>query len=417
MNTTSKKLLHLGEFFVNNFVVKQSDTAKKYSLDLYTDPKNNAVRLHNELLAPADDLWNRYWYRSGTNTTMKKELNSIVNEITERIQLDSGDVWLDVGCNDGTLLSCVPSYVTRIGIDPADDSFYQESSKVATVVQEFFNQSAFTSVSNKPAKVITCIAMFYDLNDPDLFVKDLYSVLDNDGVVVMQLSYTPLMIKQLAFDNICHEHIYYWGLEGITQLFARHNFRLVDANLNDTNGGSIRVYFQKATANTDSFATPQLRNIFDYKINSLLEYEQKHYNLEDTELWNKFKQDIDSLGKQLISFVQQAKRDGKTIWAYGASTKGNTLLQYFNLTELDIDAVAERNPLKHGLRTIGTNIPIRSEEEMRSAQPDYLLILPWHFINEFTVREADYLNKGGAFIVPCPEFKIITKEQVRKDLS
>lgn len=252
--------------------------------------------------------------------------------------------------------------------------------------------------------------MFYDLDNPRQFVQDLYEVLDDDGVLVLQMSYTPLMIKQLAFDNICHEHTYYYNLHSIESIFVPLGFKIVDCSLNDTNGGSFRVYLQKETARVDSFATAPLRDVCNYRVESIFNIEREpRYDIMRPETWQEFGAKLANLKQEVVTFIDQALAEGKTVMGYGASTKGNTLLQYFGLDHTKITAIAERSPYKFGLRTIGTDIPIISEEEMRAAQPDYLLVLPWHFIDEFEKREAEYLNKGGALLVPCPNFKIIKR--------
>jgi hypothetical protein len=254
--------------------------------------------------------------------------------------------------------------------------------------------------------VITTIAMFYDLIDPNPFISDICKILDDNGVWVLQLSYTPLMIEQLAFDNICHEHVYYYTLQTISNLFRENGFNIVDCQLNDVNGGSFRVYAMKNVADVTKFATQPHRDVSNFRVQSLLEYENlMGYNTKD--IWDSFHNKLLTLKKDVYDFIVQKKSEGKTIWGYGASTKGNTLLQYFGLDNTLIDGIAERSPYKFGLKTIGTNIPIYSEEDMRKANPDYLLVLPWHFINEFKEREKAFLQNGGKFIVPCPKFEIM----------
>jgi NDP-4-keto-2,6-dideoxyhexose 3-C-methyltransferase len=398
----------MGDFYVSDFVKEQPTDRKKYSLDLYRDRKLPTVRLQD--IAPSDTMWGQYWYRSGINASMTKELRRIVEEVTDRVKLKAGDAWLDIACNDGTLLSFVPDVCEKYGIDPCDDSYYAESSKHAKVAQTYFNKAAYDTLTTNKAKVITCIAMFYDLDDPAPFVQDLYDCLDDNGTLVLQMSYTPLMIEQLAFDNICHEHVYYYDLISIHELFCVNNkFKIMDASLNDTNGGSFRIYLQKEIAKDSSFGTQPLRDVCNMRIRNMLQTEAE-LKLDDQQTWRIFNEDLQLLKTEVMNFVKQAKAEGKTIWGYGASTKGNTLLQYFGLDYTMIDAIAERSHYKFGLRTIGTDIVIKSEEEMRAAQPDYLLVLPWHFIDEFQQREIEYLKKGGAFIVPCPEFKVIRYE-------
>jgi hypothetical protein len=251
--------------------------------------------------------------------------------------------------------------------------------------------------------------MFYDLLDPHPFINDVCKILDDNGIWVLQLSYTPLMIKQLAFDNICHEHAYYHSIGSFKKLFESHGLKIVDCSLNDVNGGSFRVYVQKETADVTSFGTSPLRDVCKFRVDSLLEYETTFYNMNDLNIWKKFQSDIEELKEQTVNFIKQEKAKGKVICGYGASTKGNTLLQWFGLDHTMIDAIAERSPYKFGLKTIGTNIPILSEEEVRAMKPDYMLVLPWHFISEFVQREDEYLSNGGKFIVPCPKFEIIGK--------
>jgi len=404
-----KKVLKVGNYYVSDFI-KSTDSIenrKKYSLDLYLDEDIGAVRLKE--LAPPEAMWGQYWYRSGINASMTKELQSIVSEIVSRFKLNDNDKWLDIACNDGTLLKAIPNNIKKFGIDPCDDSYYAESSKVATVVQDYFSYDAWKRCGNEgqTAKVITCIAMFYDLDDPRPFIKDLYNVLDDNGVLVLQMSYTPLMLKQMAFDNICHEHVYYYDLTSIKKLFEEHGFKIVDSSLNDTNGGSFRIYLQKQIAEVSSYGSAPLRDVCNMRVESILEYEKNICNIRDPEVWKDFSKRLNKLKKDVVSFVTKAKGNGKKIYGYGASTKGNTLLQHFGLDNSFIDAIAERSPYKFGLMTIGTNIPIVSEEEMRKVNPDHLLVLPWHFIDEFERREKDYLKSGGTLVLPCPMFKVI----------
>jgi len=403
-----KSLFSLGELYVSDFIDENSDLSnKKTELKLVLDTEESTVRL--EKVHPLQDMFGKYWYRSSTNFTMKKELKNIVESVTDIFKLNDNDLWIDIACNDGTLLNYVPKNLIKIGIDPADDSFKIESEKHSDlIIQDYFSADLFkkSKYGYLKAKVITTIAMFYDLDDPKSFIRDVYEILDDNGLWVLQLSYTPLMLEQIAFDNICHEHVYYYSLYNIKNLLNDCGFDVVDTCLNDVNGGSFRIYAMKSSCDKLNFGTHPYRDCCNFRVNSLLEYE-KTLKLDDPKTWENFYDKINDLKKKTVSFITNEKAKGKKIWAYGASTKGNTLLQYFGLDSSMIDAIAERNPLKFGLKTIGTNIPIVSEEDMREAQPDYLLILPWQFIKEFKVREQDYLNKGGKFIVPCPTFYVV----------
>jgi SAM-dependent methyltransferase len=410
MNKFTKKLFSLGKLYVSDFINKDEDArAGKHDMTLVIDERYGAARL--ETCTPIHSMFGKYWYRSGINQTMRTELKGIVDSITSVQKLNEGDLWLDIACNDGTLLSFVPDGIKKLGIDPAEDSFKNESSKIADeVIQDFFTLENFkkSKFKKKKAKVVTCIAMFYDLDEPVEFLKDVTKVLDDDGLFVLQMSYTPLMIKQLAFDNICHEHVYYWGLASIEKLLKKAGLKIVDCQLNDVNGGSFRIYIKKKKSNVTTFATAPYRDVCNVRVESLIKWE-KGLKLDKEEIWLDFYNRIEALKKETVDFIKAEKAKGKVICGYGASTKGNTLLQYFGLDNTLIDAIAERSHYKFGLKTIGTNIPILSEEDVRAMNPDYMLVLPWHFISEFIEREDEFLAKGGKFIVPCPNFQIIEK--------
>jgi hypothetical protein len=402
-----KELFTLGNLYVSDFL-NEGESARGGSVEMkMMMDENGSVRL--EQIAPLDTMYGKYWYRSGINDTMKKELNGIVNSITDIVKLKENDLWVDIACNDGTLLSYVPKNLLRVGIDPVDDSYKVESEKHSNlIIQDYFSYEVFnkSKFGDLKAKVITTIAMFYDLEEPKKFVNDIVKVLDDNGVWVLQLSYTPLMLEQLAFDNICHEHVYYYSLFNIKKMFKECGIDIMDVQLNDTNGGSFRIYCMKETSDKTNFGSQPHRDICKFRVNSLLQYEET-LKLDSIDTWLDFYNRINELKEKTVSFIKSEKEKGKKIWGYGASTKGNTLLQYFGLDHTLIEGIAERSPHKFGLKTVGTNIPIYSEQEMRNQKPDYLLVLPWHFINEFVERESDFLKDGGKFIVPCPKFKII----------
>lgn len=416
-----KILLDLGEHYVSDFLVnpeQEYDGREKSPLTLVMDEKIGAPRLTKTV--DPDKMYGKYWYHSGTNASMTRQLKDIATEISDRINHKKGDLWLDIACNDGTMFRFIPDDFIKLGIDPVEDSFLDMSSGLAdSVVQDYFSYDSFqkTGHGTKKCKVITTIAMFYDLDDPTDFIKDVHKILEDDGVWVIQISYTPLMAKQIAFDNICHEHVYYHSLSSIKKLLEPFGFKIVDCSLNDTNGGSCRIYLQKSKAREESFATKPLRDVCSFRIESLLAYEKEHFDISDEKVWEKFALDIEALKKETVDFIRQERSKGKIIYGYGASTKGNTLLQYYGLTPDDITAIAERSPEKYGKFVVGTNIPIVPEKQMRLAKPDYLLVLPWHFIKEFLSREEEFLESGGKFIVPCPEFKVIGKHMSSKGKS
>jgi hypothetical protein len=407
----NNKLFSLGDLYVSDFVRdNNAPRGVKEPLTLLMDTTINAPRL--DTVTDPDKMYGQYWYRSGINATMTNELKSIAEELPTLIPIKDGDIFLDIACNDGTIFKFVPNNMIKIGVDPVDDSYYNESSQLSDlIIQDYFSSKIYKSskYGDKKAKLITIIAMFYDLDNPIEFMKDVEDVMDDEGLLVMQMSYTPLMLQQLAFDNICHEHIYYHCLNSITNILKQVDMKVVDCKLNDINGGSFRVYVRKNKSLSTNFKTAPYRDVANYRINSILELENK-LDITSPTPYIEFYKQICNLRDETVDFIKKAKSHGKTIWGYGASTKGNTLLQWFGLDNTLIDGIAERSPYKFGLKTVGTNIPIYSESEMRKVNPDYMLVLPWHFISEFCKREKEYLDKGGKFIVPCPKFQIIGKE-------
>lgn len=407
-----RELFSLGKIYPSDFL-KPDEQPRSEPVELKLMMDDDGVACL-ELRASLEQYFGKYFYRSGINTTMKNELHNIVDSITNIYNLEINgwkqDLWIDIACNDGTLLSFVPKNLIRVGIDPADDTYKVESEQHSDlIIQDFFSADVFKKsiYGNKKADVITSIAMFYDIEESEKFIADISEVLDDNGLWVLQLSYTPLMLKQLAFDNILGEHIKYYSLFNLKNLFNRCGFKIMDCQLNDINGGSFRVYAMKQGADESKFGSQPHRDVCNFRINSLLEYE-KTLALDSAETWAQFKRDIDALKEATVSFIKEQKALGKTIMGYGASTKFNTLLQYFGIDHTLISAIAERSPYKYGLRTVGTDIPIISEEQMRAARPDFLLIGPWHFINEFKARESEYLRTGGKMIVPCPILIIVS---------
>ena len=402
------KLFTLGNIYISDFIKDgEENNGIRHDLQLVMDENTRVVKL--ETTAPLNKMFGRYFYRSGINESMVKELKEIVDSALSLIKTKDGDIFCDIACNDGTLLSFVPKNLTRIGIDPADDSFKKESQIHSDlIIQEFFSAKTYiaSKYGNHKIKILTAIAVFYDIENTDEFLQDVYKVLDDEGLFVIQLSHSGLMIDQVAFDNILAEHQKYFCLNTLNPYLKRNGFKIVDCQLNFTNGGSFRVYIRKKTANDNLFSTQAHRDVCNYRIESLNFYERIR-KLEEEETWMNFYDKINALKKQTVDFIKKVKSEGKTVWGYSASSKGNTLLQYFELDNSLIAAIAERSEFKWGLKTIGTNIPIVSEDEFRKAKPDYCLVLSWGFIGNFVEREKDYLDGGGKFIVPCPKFLII----------
>ncbi len=271
------------------------------------------------------------------------------------------------------------------------------------IINNYFNYGDFAKYLGKitKAQVITSIAMFYDLENPNIFVEDVKKTLAADGIWVNQMSYLPLMLEQNAFDNICHEHIEYYSFISLRNLLDRHDFEIFDVELNDVNGGSFRTYI-KHRNNSSVKVFPGAKK----RVKTLLNKERA-LKIDRLIPYKEFEKRVQRIKKKIVSFIQKEVKKGKKFYVYGASTKGNTLLQYFKLNNSLITAAAERNPDKWGKKTVVTNIPIVSEDDARKARPDYFLVLPWHFKQEFIDREKEYLKKGGKMLFPLPSPQII----------
>jgi NDP-4-keto-2,6-dideoxyhexose 3-C-methyltransferase len=337
-----------------------------------------------------------YGYRSGINAKMRDHLAGIAAQIARRACLQPGQAVLDIGCNDGALLHSYDKRLARFGIDPVAELFRRDYDPTVTVHTGFFSAQAFRALSGrKQTRAITSISVFYDLEDPGAFVAEIVAVLAPDGIWVLEQSYLPSMIEQNSFDTICHEHLEYYCLAQIDLLARKHGLRIFDVTLNSINGGSFQVWVCHERADY-----PENKAVLDE-----LFARERSFGLMTEVPYAAFRKRVKDIGERLQAFIRAETASGKRIYVYGASTKGNVLLQHLRLDRSLIEACADRNPVKWGRRTPGTGIPIVSEEEARG-KADYFLVLPWHFKEEFLAREAEFRAKGGKFIFPLPEIEV-----------
>jgi hypothetical protein len=358
---------------------------------------NNACGLlQMEHTVPPEILYDAYWYRSGTNATMRNHLKEIVESVTGIVKKKNAAV-LDIGCNDGTLLNNYPAGFNKYGVDPSDVAQEVQNAKV---VQDIFpSEKLFELLEGQKLDVITSIAMFYDLQNPVEFVKAIKRYLSEDGVWVFEMSYMPRMLELDSYDTICHEHLEYYSLSVLEKICARGGMKIFRISFNEINGGSIRCY-----------ATHAGNGGYDNEKDQALIREtiqkEEALALDTPGPYHDFQQRIEKLKNELHDLLVKLKKEGKKVHIYGASTKGNTILQWCDIDHTLVECAAERNPDKFGAYTLGTNIPIISEEESRAMNPDYYLVLPWHFREEFLVREKVALDKGTGFIFPVPAVEV-----------
>jgi hypothetical protein len=341
-----------------------------------------------------------YGYRSSLNRSMVGHLQATVAKLTALVPPKRGDLVLDIGSNDGTLLSFYPPGVIPVGMDPTAAKFRAFYQPHAEVIADFFSAATFKAqFGGRKAKIITSIAMFYDLDEPMKFVEQVAEILDDDGVWHFEQSYLSTMLVRNAYDTICHEHVEYYALRQIQWMLDRCGLKIVALEINDVNGGSFAVTVAKTSS--------RLREEVS-AVGAMLKGEED-MELQTLKPYQPFRERVFGHREKLLATLADVSRRGARVLGYGASTKGNVILQFCGITSAQIPAIAEVNPDKFGRFTPGTLIPIISEAEAHAMNPDCLLVMPWHFRTNLIQREAEYLQRGGRLIFPLPQIEIIGK--------
>ena len=392
------QVLSLGEQYLTGvFPKNKEDTITKGPLDMVWCPDSGLLQLKQSY--SLDEMYgDNYGYRSGLNKSMVNHLINKVKTIERMINILPEDIVLDIGSNDATTLRAYTKQCVKTGIDPTGEKFKEFYGKDITLISDFFSAKIFKNVfNNKKAKVITSIAMFYDLESPMDFVKDIENILQDDGVWHFEQSYMPSMLRTNAYDTICHEHLEFYSFKVVKNLLEQCNLKVIDVQMNSVNGGSFAVTSCKKEANYK-----QNIPVIDW----LLKQEDSML-LDTPKPYRDFEQRVFSHRNNLVELINSLVNDGKKIIGYGASTKGNVLLQFCNITTEQIPYIAEVNEQKFGSYTPGTHIPIISEEEAKKMKPDYFFVLPWHFKQNILNREKEYIANGGKFIFPLPEIEIV----------
>ena len=392
-------VLNLGEQSLTGVFPRDiSQSVTRGPLELVWCPDSGLLQLKHSY-SLSEMYGDNYGYRSGLNASMVEHLTQKVRGLERRQPLAAGDWVLDIGSNDGTLLKAYSATgIHRVGMDPTAHKFREFYPPDIEAVTEFFSGSRFLEVSGgRRAKVITSIAMFYDLEDPNAFVDDIAKALAPDGIWHFEQSYMPSMLRTNAYDTVCHEHLEYYSLRVIRDLLAVHGLRITNVQMNSVNGGSIAVtacHQESKLAGGDSIVEWMLQ-------------QEENWGLNTPKPYRQFEERVFKHRADLQRLIQSLAANGKRILGYGASTKGNVLLQFCRLGPELIPAIAEVNREKFGALTPGTHIPIVSEEEARAMRPDYFLVLPWHFKSTILQREAKFLATGGKLIFPLPEIEIV----------
>ncbi len=404
-NTELVPIMDIGKQYLSSVFptdLSYRESAVQYPLDMVMcvkkadDTTCGLVQLAHRI--DLTSMYDAYPYTSASNSSMTKILQNVAESGQALFSLHTDDVVLDIGGNDGTLLSFFQTSGCRlISIDPAQNVKSLLESARYTAVRDFFSEKAFSAVSDKKARLIFSIAMFYHLDNPMQLVKEVAACLDDEGVWIIQMAYLPAMIRTNMYDNIVHEHAGYYATQHMRWIMDQVGLEVFDVMENDVYGGSFRVFVKRKGCTL--FPPTQ-------RYQDTLEKELKE-GVFDAATYQAFMRRIEKTRDDLQALLKKIKEEGKTIWIYGASTKGNTILQYCGITHEQITAAADSNGFKLGKYIIGADIPIKSEDEMHAAQPDYLLALPYSFIEGFMKREEKMLATGVKFIVPLPEVKVL----------
>ena len=345
-----------------------------------------------------DLLYKQYFYRSAVSDTMRRDLSTVVTDVMQRVKLEPNDYVVDIGANDCTMISYFPENLNRCGIEPAENIDWSGVDGSIKIVNDYFTeQSLNKAIGNNKVKIFTSCAMFYDLDDPNSFVATVKKALHEDGIFCIQLSYLVAMFRNVNFYDICNEHLEYYSLTTLNKLMKQNGLEIIDAEENAVNGGSVRVMIthESTTKPTDRF-------------NALMNAEHS-LKLDKKETYVAFHEKIMEYKSKINKVINGEIERGNLVLGLGASTKGNMLLQTFGIGKEKMPYISERNPKKVGLKTLGTDIELISEEHARSLNPSCMLVLPWYFKDEIVKREADYLESGGSLLIPMPYPHLVTR--------
>jgi hypothetical protein len=391
-------VLSLGEQYLTGVFPKTKDeNITKGPLDLVWCPDSGLLQLKQSY--SLDEMYgDNYGYRSGLNKSMVNHLTQKAENLSALAHLKSGDLVIDIGSNDATSLKAYPDSTIRVGIDPTGNKFSEFYTDGISLIPDFFSADIFQRhFADQKAKVISSIAMFYDLEHPMAFVKDIESILADDGLWHFEQSYMPSMLRTNSYDTICHEHLEFYSLRVVKNLLEVCNMKVIDVQMNSINGGSFAVTASKKKA----------AYVPNYPIIDWLLKQEDLMGLDTPKPYREFEDRVFQHRKALRQLIEGIVGSGKTILGYGASTKGNVLLQFCGIGADLIPAIVEVNEQKFGSYTPGTLIPIISEAEAKEMKPDYYFVLPWHFKHGILEREKEFIKKGGKFIFPLPEIEIV----------
>ncbi len=390
------EIVNFGEQYLSDF---REDDSKppRYPLELVYCGGCHLVQLRHTV--PSGEMYHdRYGFKSGVSESIRADLKEVVEQALE--QVPEPDGWLDIASNDGTLLSFVPNYVYRVGVDPVKFLCEEAEPHANLIVNDFFQADDVLTYDDynghiNKFDVVTSISMFYDLDDPNKFVADVARVLEDRGVWVIQQNYLLTTLELNAIDNVCHEHLEYYSLLALEPLLARHGLAVFKCSTSMVNGGSIRTFVGKIGDHAEEQSVQEQRDL------------EWNAGLDGIDAYRAFGAGVAVSIKALRGFVNTVSASGSSVYIYAASTRGATIWQAAGFGPEQITAAVERNPAKVGKMFSAIDVPIISERQAREEQPDYILIGPWFFADQILEREADLLAAGTQAIIPLPELRVV----------
>ena len=392
-----RKVFNIGlQALTGVFPKNKKDKIQSGSLNMVFCQNCKLLQLENSF-NPKKMYGNNYGYMSSLNSFMVGHLKKKAENLKDIITLKKNDIICDIGSNDGTFLSFFPKKYKLIGIDPTIKKLSKYYRKDITKIPEFFSEKIIKKKTNQKIKIITSISMFYDIEKPIKFVNEVFNILDDEGIWHLEQSYMPAMIKNNSYDTICHEHLEYYSLTSIKYIFDRVGFKIIDLKFNDINGGSFSITVAKKKSKFK-----EDRDLIKWLLNK-----ENLYNYNKIKTFKNFFKEIKRHKIAFKNLLLELKKNNKKVLGYGASTKGNVILQFCNIKSKLLPYICDVNKFKYNRYTPGSKIKIISEKNAKKINPDYYVVLPWHFKNFILNKEKDYLKKGGKFIFPLPDIEII----------
>jgi NDP-4-keto-2,6-dideoxyhexose 3-C-methyltransferase len=342
-----------------------------------------------------------YGYNSSLSPLMLEHLGKIAENARKHIAIKETDFILDIGCNDGSFLNLFKAQTKNlVGVDPSSAKFEDITPVEANIFVDYFpSTKIFEFMDGRKFKMISSIAMFYDLDKPFEFMQALHDSLEDNGLWIVELSEFGEFLKNLSFDQICHEHLLYIDANLLINMSSKIGFELLEVTFSEINGGSACYYFRKCKPNTEVTC----------------------YSSATSKQIDKLKFRVEQNKSEVMNYLKMLNQQGKSVFGYGASTKGNVLANFYGLDKGLMQRVSDTNPFKWGRVTPGPRIPIISHEEMRNSPPDYLFVFIWHLRSEVLKNEKHFIENGGKLIIPLPRLHVIDRDNyelyVNRDLN